>query len=184
MICCSPLHPLDNTACQQQSQGKERDFGLRQELEACPLPKQRQQDPAGAVSLPLLQGCQGIIPSGRLALPRGRILARVMCLSRRAGECVSYPFCISRGREPGAGSRGEAAIWARLCVHTAGKEQRRRGSSSADVWAGSLSLPSISVVPPRSSGSGGVWLQTCRVYVFVRSTCWEKNEYDTPACFP
>lgn len=184
MICSSPLHPLDNSACQQQSQGKERDFGLCQELEACPLLKQRQQDPVGAVSLPLLKGCQGIIPSGRFACPGGRILARVMCPSRRAGEHVSYPSCISCGQEPGAGSRGEAAIWSRPCVHTAGKEQKRRGSSSADVWAGSLPLPSISVVPPCSSGNGGVWLQTCQVYVFVRSTCWEKTEYDAPACFP
>ena len=116
--------------------------------------------------------CQGIIPRVRLPAPGPNTGEGDVSEQENLGVCF-----ITLLHQPSAGERrrGEAALWARPSVHRASKERTRRGSGSADVQAGSVSLPSVRVVPPCSSGNRCVWLQTRQVYVFVRSTCWKKR---------
>lgn len=101
--------------------------------------------------------CQGIIP--QVPLPAPGLNPGAGDVSEQ--ESWGAPFImLSHQWSAGEGRRGEAALWAHPSVHTASEKQPRRGSGSADVWVGSLSLPSVRAVPPCSScvgpGTSGV----------------------------
>lgn len=116
--------------------------------------------------------CQGIIP--QVGLPARGPNPGAGDVSEQEGWGVHFIMLLHQP-SGGMGRRGEAVPWACPSMHAATEEQTRRGSGSADVWVGSLSLPSVRVVPPCSSGNRRVWLQKHQVYVFVRSACWKKG---------